>query len=385
MLKGLKRLVERLLERRAAKLLALAGIQINGPNPWDIQVHDPKVYELAFSEGTLGIGKAYMKGLWDVEDLLEFFFRVSSSPLRDELKRVGTLWYVLQARLMNMQSKRRARRVIEEHYQIDEDDALYPPMLGPSMAYTCGYWKSAKTLDEAQYAKYDLICRKLGLKSGQVVLDIGGGWGGFAKYAAERYGVRVVVVTLSTNQAEFGKKECQGLSVEFRVQDYRDITGVYDHVVCIGMFEHVGAKNYRTFMRKVWSLLADEGLFLLHCIGSRRTTLHADRWIHKYIFPNGMLPSVGQIGAAIDRLFIMEDWHNFGYDYYPTLMAWAENFKEAWPALHASNPEKYSERFYRMWLYYLYSMVGSFKARRTHLWQVVLSKRGVLGGYESIR
>jgi cyclopropane-fatty-acyl-phospholipid synthase len=286
---------------------------------------------------------------------------------------------VIRARFANLQNKSRAIEVAEQHYDLGND--LYEATLGRTLSYTCGYWKHAKNLDEAQDAKLDLICRKIGLKPGQTVLDIGCGWGGFLKFAAEKYGAKGVGITISKEQAVLAQELCKGLPIEIRVEDYRDTEGQFDHIVTIGMFEHVGPHNYRAFMQKVSNLLKDDGLLLLHTIGAHYTVYAADRWITKYIFPNGTLPSVAQIGEAIDRIFILEDWHNFGPDYDRTLMAWFENFDRAWPQLEA----KYGKRFYRMWKYYLLSCAGMFRSRYTQLWQVVLSKKGLEGGFTPVR
>jgi cyclopropane-fatty-acyl-phospholipid synthase len=225
------------------------------------------------------------------------------------------------------------------------------------------------------------VCRKLGLKPGQKVLDIGCGWGSFAKFAAERYGVEVVGLTISKEQAALAREVVAGLPVEIRLQDYRHVEGKFDAVVSIGMFEHVGHRNYRTYMEAAHRLLKDDGLFLLHTIGGNFSDIDIDPWFDKYIFPNGILPEVKHIGTSTDKLFIIEDWHNFGTDYNKTLMAWWRNFEAAWPELK----DKYSTRFYRMWKYYIHSIAGGFRARDTQLWQIVLSKEGVPGGYQSVR
>jgi cyclopropane-fatty-acyl-phospholipid synthase len=278
-----------------------------------------------------------------------------------------------------MQNRRRAFQVGEEHYDIGND--LYEHMLDKRMVYSCGYWKNATHLDEAQEAKLDLVCRKLGLKSGDRVLDIGCGWGSFAQFAACRYGAHVTGVTVSKEQVQFAREQVKGLPVEIRLEDYRDTRGQFDHIVSLGMFEHVGPKNYGAYMGRVHALLRDGGLFLLHTIGAHHSVWHTDPWIHTYIFPNGVLPSVAQVGSAIDRLFVLEDWHNFGADYDKTLMAWYANFERGWEDLAAH----YGPRFFRMWRYYLLSCAGSFRARHNQLWQIVLSKRGTSGGYQSIR
>jgi cyclopropane-fatty-acyl-phospholipid synthase len=362
------------------KILDLADIKINGNNPWDIQVKNDNLYSRVLKQGSLGLGEAYMDDWWDAKSLDEFFFRVLRADLEKEIRQdFKTLLFILKNTLFNQQKKSKAFEIGQKHYDIGND--LYLAMLDPYLAYSCGYWQGAQTLAEAQEAKLDLICRKLNLKPGDKVLDIGGGWGSFAKYAAQKYGVAVDVITVSKEQAELGEKLCAGLPVQFQLQDYRKITGLYDHVVSVGMIEHVGYKNYRTYMKIASRHLKEDGLFLLHTIGSSNSVKTTDRWIEKYIFTNSMIPSIGQIAQSIEGLFVMEDWHNFGLDYDKTLMAWYDNFEKNWLGLK----EKYGERFYRMWKYYLLSCAASFRARKNQLWQIVLSKNGVIHGYKSIR
>ena len=246
------------------------------------------------------------------------------------------------------------------------------------MTYTCGYWKEATSLAEAQIAKLDLICRKLQLEPGMRVLDIGCGWGSFMAYAAENYGVQCVGVTISREQCDWAKRHHSSPHLDFRLQDYRDMRETFDRIVSIGMFEHVGRKNHRTYMEVAARCLEDDGLFLLHTIGKNRRRNIPDPWIDRYIFPNGDLPSIGQIGDAVDGLFIVEDMHNFGADYDKTLMAWHRNFENAWPEFE----EQLGERFRRMWRYYLLSCAGAFRSRDVQLWQWVLAKKGIPGGYQ---
>jgi cyclopropane-fatty-acyl-phospholipid synthase len=189
-----------------------------------------------------------------------------------------------------------------------------------------------------------------------------------------------VGVTISSEQAQWAKNRYRGLPLEFRLQDYREIRGKFDRVVSIGMFEHVGRKNYRTYMEIAANSLEEGGLFLLHTIGKNDRRSTPDPWIDKYIFPNGDLPSCGQIGDAVDGLFVVEDLHNFGSDYDKTLMAWHANFEAAWPEFESA----LGQRFYRMWRYYLLSCAGAFRARDIQLWQWVLSKNGVHGGYRRV-
>lgn len=362
------------------ELLRHADVTINGDRPWDIQVHNEELYARVLRGGSLALGESYMDGWWDVKDLDEFFNRVLKTRLERKVKnKIQLAATYLKLLVTNPQRKAKAFEVGEQHYDAGND--LYTRMLDSQMVYTCAYWKDATTLDEAQDAKLDLVCKKIGLKKGDRVLDIGCGWGSFAKFAAERYGAEVVGVTISKEQVELGRKRCAGLPVEIRLQDYRDVQEKFDHVVSIGMFEHVGEQNYRTYMEVAHRVLKDGGLFLLHTIGGNRSVKNTDPWIDKYIFPNGMLPSVEQIGNSINDLFVMEDWHNFGPDYDKTLMAWDENFREGWDEIK----DQYSERFYRMWRYYLMACAGSFRARKNQLWQIVLSKDGVGGGYTSVR
>jgi cyclopropane-fatty-acyl-phospholipid synthase len=360
-------------------IFAMGDIEINGSRPWDITVHDERFYKRVLTEDSLGLGESYVEGWWDAKELDSFFFHL----LRIDLSKYRMSWQrkltVAKDRILNRQNKKRAFVVGQEHY--DRGNDLFSIMLDPLMTYTCGYWKEATSLDEAQENKLDLVCRKIGLKPGQKVLDIGCGWGSFMKYAAENYGVSVVGVTVSEEQVELGRTLCEGLPVEFRLQDYRDVSEQFDHVVSIGMFEHVGPKNYRTFFEKANECLKDDGFLLLHTIGNVHSDRTTDPFTEKYIFPNSVIPSIRQIGDATERLFVMEDWHNFGQDYDPTLMAWNENFEAEWEKLQS----KYGDNFYRMWRYFLLSAAGSFRSRKMQLWQIVFTKKGLVGGYEPVR
>ncbi len=363
------------------ELIRCADIEINGPRPFDIQINDKRFYRRVLRDGSLGFGEAYMDGWWDAEQLDETVHRLLRSDLQDQLKNPKTFFSLVGAVLINKARPSKAFEVGEKHYDLGNN--LFKVMLDARMVYTCGYWKNGGTLDEAQEAKLDLVCQKVGLKPGDRVLDIGCGWGSFLKFAAENYGVTGVGITVSTEQVGLATDNLAGLPVEIRLQDYRALNGEekYDHVVSLGMFEHVGYKNYPLFMDVVDRNLKDDGLFLLHTIGNTRSSKSTDPWLDKYIFPNSLLPSIRQIGGAIEKHFIMEDWHNFSADYDRTLMAWYENFENGWIALKAD----YDDRFYRMWKYYLLSCAGVFRSRTGQLWQIVFSKKGVPGGYASVR
>lgn len=361
-------------------LLAKADVTVGGTRPWDITVHDERLFNRVIQSGSLGLGEAYVDGWWDAPALDQFFYKVVVTHLEKHIERNWhTLLLFLSALFTNRQSRSRATIVAREHYDLSTE--LYTSFLDPYNQYTCGYFKNTDSLNVAQEQKLDLICKKLQLKRGDRVLDIGCGWGGFAKYAAEHYGVRVTGITLSKEQLAYAKEFTKGLDVELRLQDYRDLHDTFDKILVCGMIEHVGYKNYREIMEVVERNLADDGLFLLHTIGYAASQKNGDLWMEKYIFPGGMLPSIAQIGKAIEGLFLIEDLHNFGADYDQTLLAWFKNFDTAWPKLRA----KFDDRFYRMWKYYLLACAGTARAREMQLWQIVLSKKGVPGGYTSVR
>jgi len=367
-----KQLVQQLLDH--------ASVRIDGDRPYDIRVHNPDFYSRVIAGGSLALGESYMDGWWDCEALDQFFERILAARLDKKVRKSkAILWAALKAKLTNMHGRARAYEIGQRHYDIGND--LFTAMLDKRMNYSCAYWLGVETLDEAQEAKLEITCRKLRLEPGMRVLDIGCGWGGLALYAAEKYGVEVTGITVSREQVKLAHHCCEGLPVCIELQDYRDVQGTYDRIVSIGMFEHVGVTNYRTYMQVINRCLKDDGLFLLHTIGGNTSVRSVDPWIAKYIFPNSMLPSARQITAAAEGLFVLEDWHSFGPHYDLTLMAWHRNFVENWHCIQ----DAYDQRFQRMWTYYLLSCAGSFRARRNQLWQIVFSKNGVRDGYPSIR
>lgn len=366
------------LDQLMQDLLHKADVRINGDRPWDIQLFQPDVPERALAYGNLGLGEAYMDGAWNCERLDEFFYRVINARILDQAQPLRLIFHSLRVRLLNLQTLRRSWQVGTSHY--DLGNAFYQAMLDKRMTYTCGYWKDAADLEQAQEAKLDLICRKLKLEPGMRLLDIGCGWGSLMQYAAEHYGVECIGVTISGEQVKLGTERCRNLPVEFRLQDYRHLNESFDRIVSVGMFEHVGRKNHRTFLEVANRCLTDDGLFLLHSIGKNARGTAPDPWLDKYIFPNGDLPTLGQIGDAAEDLFVLEDLHNFGADYDKTLLAWHDRFEAAWPYFR----EQYGDRFHRMWRYYLLCCAGAFRARAVQLWQIVLSKHGVPGGYQRV-
>ncbi|MFB2863797.1 cyclopropane fatty acyl phospholipid synthase [Aeromonas sp. MdU4] len=357
------------------ELLSYADIKINGRHPYDIKVYHPEFFQRVLNEGSLGLGESYMDGWWECPRLDMLFERILASGLEERMPRhFSDIIYVLSNRLFNKQSRKRAWQVGKEHYDLGND--LFELMLDPYMQYSCGYWAKASTLEQAQSDKLHLICEKMQLRKNMRLLDIGCGWGGLARFAAEHYGVSVVGVTISAEQQLLAQQNCDGLPVDIRLQDYRDLNEQFDRIVSVGMFEHVGPKNYAAYFEVVARNLVDDGLFLLHSIGANKSDLNVDPWIDKYIFPNGCLPSVLQIANSSEQHFVMEDWHNFGADYDRALMAWLARFNASWPKLK----QNYDGRFYRMFTYYLAACAGAFRARNIQLWQVLFSPKGVNGG-----
>lgn len=358
-----------------AEQLKSVGVTINGSQDYDIQVYKDEFYTRVLHEGSLGLGESFVEKWWDCARVDLFIEKVRRANLSAQLKsNVNLLLRSFLLKMVNFQTKKGALTVGKKHY--DLGNTLFKCMLDKEMNYSCGYWKNAANLDEAQIAKMDLVCQKLLLKPHMTLLDIGCGWGALAKHAAKKYGVSVVGVTISKEQYEYAKINCAGLPIEIRFQDYRDVKDKFDRICSIGMLEHVGHFNYRAFMETGHRCLEDDGIFLVHTIGDRKFST-PDAWMTKYIFPNYAVPSMGLLDKAVEDLFVIEDVHNFGADYAKTTMAWQQNFVANWDQLRAN----YDDAFYRMWNYYLLTCAGNFRARMLQVWQIVLSKNGIIGGY----
>jgi len=354
-----------------------ADIRINDTRPCSITVLNNHFYERVLRDGLLGIGESYMDGWWESDAIDEITSRFIKADLqKNSYKNPRLILSYLTAKLRGIGRKSEAFEVGEKHYDLGND--LFQIMLDKRMIYSCGYWKDAVTLDQAQENKLDLICKKLGLKPGMRVLDIGCGWGGWAKFAAEKYGVQVVGITVSKEQLKYARDYCSGLPIEIRLQDYRDLNEQFDRVVSVGMFEHVGHAYYRAFMEVVDRCLKEHGLLLLQTIVANKPLGTAELpWLTKYIFPNGELPSLAQIAKSAEGLFIVETFHHFETDYEKTLTAWHENLLNNWNKIQSS----YDQRFFRMWTFYLLLSRGTFRSRLAHLWQIVFSKNGIPDGH----
>lgn len=357
------------------ELFGLADIEIGGTRPGDIRVNDPAFYERTLRGASLGFGESYMDEQWETDALDVTIDKVMRANLKQKIQGSWKLKALTaKAVLLNLQSKTRSGPSVEAHYDIGND--LYTRMLDDRMVYTCAYWKDAKTLQEAQDAKLDLVARKVGLKPGMRVLDLGCGWGGMASWAAEKYGCSVIGVSLSKDQVALGNEmwgpKGKKLDVELKLMDYRDIQGTFDRVISIGMMEHVGPKNHRQMMEVIHARLADDGVALVHTIANNRSLRHGTAWVEKYIFPNAVAPSLAQIGRAMEGLFVPEDLHNIGPDYDPTLMAWWENFDRTYSEIS----HRYDRKFYLMWKFYLLAAAGASRSRDGQLYQVVMTKTG---------
>ena len=361
-------------DKRAAELcrelLATADVVVGGDRPWDIQVHDERMWARVLRDGHLGLGESYVDGWWDAISVDQMITKLTVARLDREFKNSWPLIaYAVKGRLFNLQLMR-PFEVAQKHYDIGND--LYEAMLDRRLAYTCAYWKDADTLDAAQEAKLDLVCRKLGLKPGMRVLELGCGWCSFASFAAERYGVSVVGYNVSKEQVAWGRAKYASLPIELRLEDYHNATGTYDAIVSIGLMEHVGPKNYRSYMELVDRCLAPDGVAFVHTIGSNRTREHTDPWFDRYIFPNAVFPTLGRLCDAMEDIVVPEDVQNIGEHYDPTLMAWWNNFDAAWPRLR----DRYGDRFYRMWKYYLLCSAAMFRSRYHQLYQLVMTRQG---------
>lgn len=348
--------------------LEAAGVEVNGSALWDIQIHDDRIWDRIIRDRELGFGEAYQDGWWDCERTDLMLEKVLQLRPNDVLKpSKAQLVDTVVSQLINRQNLTRAKQNASAHYDVGND--LYERMLDPEMIYSCGYWQDAVSLEDAQIQKLDLICRKLRLEPGMRLLDIGSGWGGLAKYAASKYGAEVVGISPAIEQVRLARERTQGLPVTIKQLDYRSVTGTFDRITSVGMLEHVGPKNFKSFFDKCDELLAPDGQMLHHTIGSNETKNRTDPWFDKYIFPGGVTPSLGQLTEASQRYFSTEDVHNFGPDYDNTLMAWWENISRRWDEI-----PNYDNRFRRTWNHYLLTSAAAFRIRNLQLWQIVYTR-----------
>jgi cyclopropane-fatty-acyl-phospholipid synthase len=352
-------------------LLERADVRLDGDRPWDPRIHDERVFRRVALDGSVGLGEAYVDGWWSTDDLEELARRLASA----RLERV-TEWLPrglaqnAAAIVSNQQTRGRARRVARQHYDFGND--LFAAFLGRYQCYSCGYFRDTDDLDVAQLQKLDLVCRKLDLRRGDRLLDVGGGWGELARHAAAEYGARVTSINISDEQMRFARERCRGLDVETVRCDYRDVRGSFDKVAAIAMFTHVGVRNYRTFMEAMRRVVAPEGTFLIEGVWGNVSTNRIDAWMDKHIFPGAMIPSGAQTFRAFEGIFVAEDVHNFGPDYVKTLRAWNARLRQAWPTLRA----RYDERVRKTFEYFFLTIAGFFRARALQHWHLVLTPPG---------
>lgn len=361
------------------ELLEKAGITVGGNAAQDIHIHNDRFFARVLKDRELGLGESYMDCDWDANQLDEFLTTVQTADLRSLVTPSPHLFVLgMKSVILNRQSITRAKSNARAHYNIGND--LYERMLDDRLIYSCAYWQDippqedsgkcdTKTLNQAQEQKLDLICRKLDLKAGMSLLDIGCGWGGFAQYAAQRYQVQVTGISPAQQQVLVARQRCAGLSVDILQADYRDVRGTYDRITSIGMMEHVGPKNLPLFFDRCRDLLKADGMMLHHTIGSNDWRTSSDPWFDRYIFPGGVLPSLGQIAKSAHKYWSIEDVHNFGPYYTRTLLAWQSKISKHWQEI-----PHYDQRFRRMWDYYLLSSAAGFRARSIQLWQIVFTR-----------
>lgn len=350
--------------------LEQADIQVEGSRPWDIKICHPGFFKCIMQQGLLGLGESYMDGWWECERLDIFVYKFLSGQLDEALPtHLHDILKFFSAKLLSIRSDENNSKRGHNDYEIGDD--IFAIMLDSYMQYSCGCWRQATCLNEAQTAKLDMMCEKLQLTPGMRVLDIGCGWGGTAEYMARHYDVYVEGITDSTEQQKIAQARCEGLNVTIMLGDFRDpLDDQFDRIIALGTLQNIGLKSYKTFFEWVASCLRPDGFFLLQSIGSGQLVNHIGPWINKYIFPGGCLPSGEQIIHSTQPYLHIEDWINLGEDYDKTFMAWEKRINTAWPELR----HHYSPKFKRMLDYYLCSCAGFLRARKLNMWEVVFSR-----------
>lgn len=344
-----------------------------GQEQFVLSINSADALSDVLTRGSLGFGEAYMDGGVEVEGDLQALIRFAFRPAVQELHlsardKARLLAHVVKHR----NNQRRSRENVHHHYDLGND--FYRLWLDESMTYSCAYWdEGCESLDQAQRAKYDHICRKLHLGPGDRLLDIGCGWGGMLAHAAAEYGVEGVGYTLSDQQFAYADRRLKDLGLYPRVRvelaDYRSIEGEFDKFVSIGMFEHVGREFYGVFFEKVRELLVEGGIGVLHTIGREKES-DTDPWVVKYIFPGGYLPTLAQIAQHMgENEFVIGDVENLRLHYARTLDAWAESFE----AHEDEVRERLGDAFVRMWRFYLNSSSAGFKWGDTRVYQVAFT------------
>jgi cyclopropane-fatty-acyl-phospholipid synthase len=345
-----------------------------------VRLHDKALHWRLFWQPELSAGEAYMAGTLTIEDgtVYDFldligrnFEATGNQPLN-----LQTNWidWMLR-RLHQFNPARRARRNIAHHY--DLSGALYDLFLDADRQYSCAYFRNpGDSLEAAQEQKKRHIGAKLLLEPGMTVLDIGSGWGGLGLYLADKAGAKVTGITLSTEQLGVSRHRADeaglGEQAEYFLRDYRDQTGVFDRIVSVGMFEHVGIDHFDAFFATVRDRLADDGVALLHTIGRVEGPGVTDPWIRKYIFPGGYVPALSEVVSAIEKAGLwVTDVEVLRLHYAETLRHWRRRFSANRDKVQAL----YDERFCRMWEFYLAASEISFRYMKNTVFQIQIAKR----------
>ncbi|ODM89429.1 Cyclopropane-fatty-acyl-phospholipid synthase [Orchesella cincta] len=350
-----------------------------------VKINNVGVFPLIANRGSLGVGEEYMNGGWEVlgtdADVSEVFYRLLVSNTFDwYFHPLNRFLYYLEFKAFNLQTRGRAFQIAEKHYDLGND--FFESFLDPWMQYSSAYWAKADNLNDAQLHKLELIAKKLDLKPGMRVLDVGCGWGTLCKYLAENYGVDCVGISVSKEGIKYAKKTCEGLKVDLRLQDYRELDEKFDRIVSIECLFHLGRHNHNKFFKIMNKCLKDDGILLLQVIGTNhKNMLQSDPFTHKYTFPNTYLPYYRELTKETEGLFIIEDWHSLGLDFAKTWDAWQERFQHNWETIK----EQYDERFYKLWNYNISYASAAFKSRKVQLWQIVFSKDGLKREYRAAR
>jgi cyclopropane-fatty-acyl-phospholipid synthase len=361
------------------KLLDKCNIKINGTNPQDIIVHDDRFYKMVLSSGELGLAESYMYKYWSSNNLYETLYLLS--------KNFNKLSYIdfnfndflnmTKSYLFNNQTIEKALVDVQSHYDIGND--LYTRMLDNNMQYTCAFFQDTNDLNTAQEQKMDLIGQKLNLKPGDTLLDIGCGWGYLINYLSKKYNVQGLGITLSEEQLKYAEINFKNNSnASYKLMDYRNIPKdmKFTKIVSVGMLEHVGNKNYEEYFDIVHDHLTDDGIALIHTIGCQNSLRgissgsgSGSKFIDKYIFPNGHIPTWDEISPIVSKKFLIQDWQNFGKYYDNTLQSWYKNINSKWDEI-----PNYDEKFKRMWNFYLLGCAANFNLCHMNLWQILITK-----------
>jgi cyclopropane-fatty-acyl-phospholipid synthase len=355
----------------------------------DIQVHDPEFFRRCVLYGDIGFGESFVDGEWTTNDIREvikwFLLNVDNAPGVSGSKVQGLFLNALKvfnkiAHFNRSNSLKGSKKNISEHYDLNND--FFALFLDPSMTYSAAYFRTPELdLEQAQWEKYDRLCRKLNLQPSDHVLEIGSGWGANAIHIAKNYGCSVTTTTISEEQYKLAKQrvEAEGLSEKVTVllKDYRLLEGQYDKIVSIEMLEAVGADFYDIYFKKCSDLLKKDGLFALQvitCPDSRFESLRTGvDWIQKHIFPGSLLPSVAAINKSVNRTgdLTLVDLKDLGLDYAKTLQLWKHEFNRRQKDVRALG---FDDRFFRKWNYYLCYCEAAFEMRNINVMQMVYSR-----------